>query len=95
MSVNDRADPRKYTRLAASIRDRILDGSLRPGEHVPSITRLAAERGWARQTCSKALKLLEAEGLVLRIRGIGYLVNSPKETPSGQRAPTAACTARG
>jgi DNA-binding GntR family transcriptional regulator len=98
MPVNQRADQvdaRKYVRLAAVIRSRILDGSLRPGESVPSISVLAAEHGWARQTCSKALRMLEAEGLVLRVRGIGYLVSSPAGTPSGQRAPTAAGTVRG
>src|SRR5271154_1085974 len=77
MPVNQPADPRKDVQLAAVIRGRILDGSLRPGQSVPSISVLAAEHGWARQTCSKALKMLEAEGLVLRIRGIGYFLNGP------------------
>jgi DNA-binding transcriptional MocR family regulator len=86
MPVNqrvDQADLRKYVQLAAAIRGRILDGSLRPGESVPSISILSAEHRWARQTCSKALQMLEAEGLVLRVRGIGYFVNSQVATPTG------------
>jgi len=82
---NPQADPRKYVRLAAALRGRILDGTLRPGESVPSISSLAAEHGgWARQTCAKALRMLEAEGLLLRVRGLGYFINGPAGTLNGR-----------
>jgi len=72
------ADPRKYIRLAAVLRGRILDGTLRPGDCAPSITTLAAEHGgWARQTCAKAFRMLEAEGLLVRVQGLGYFINGP------------------
>jgi DNA-binding GntR family transcriptional regulator len=72
------ADPRKYVRLAAVLRGRILDGTLRPGDCAPSITALAAEHGgWARQTCAKAFRMLEAEGLLVRVQGLGYFINGP------------------
>ena len=72
------ADPRKYVQLAALLRGRILDGTLRAGDCAPSITILAAEHGgWARQTCAKALRMLEAEGLLLRVPGLGYFINGP------------------
>jgi DNA-binding GntR family transcriptional regulator len=71
----DPADPRKYIRLAAELRRRIQDGTLRPGDPAPSITALAAERGgWARQTVAKAFQILEGEGLLIRVRGLGYFV---------------------
>jgi DNA-binding transcriptional regulator YhcF (GntR family) len=76
-SVNPQADPRKYVQLAGTLRGRILDGTLRPGESMPSINALAAEHGWARQTCSKAFRLLEAEGFLFRMRGLGYFVHDP------------------
>jgi len=82
--ANPQADPRKYVRLAASLRERILDGTLRPGDSVPSISTLAAEYGgWASQTCAKALQMLEAEGLLLRVRGLGYFINDPAGTQAG------------
>jgi DNA-binding GntR family transcriptional regulator len=81
--VSPRADARKYVRLAAALRGHILDGTLRPGDSVPSVSILAAEHGWARQTCAKALQMLEAEGLLLRVRGLGYFINSPVGTPAG------------
>lgn len=78
------ADPRKYIRLAAVLRGRILDGTLRPGDCAPSITTLAAEHGgWARQTCAKAFRMLEAEGLLVRVQGLGYFINGPADTQPG------------
>jgi DNA-binding GntR family transcriptional regulator len=68
------ADPRAYRRLAALIRQQIDDGTLQPGRSAPSITSLSQEHGHARQTCSKALRVLEGEGLLARIPGLGYYV---------------------
>jgi DNA-binding GntR family transcriptional regulator len=69
------SDPRKYVQLAARLRRDIRNGTLCPGVPVPSITALVAEHGgWARQTCSKALQLLEDEGLLFRVAGLGYYV---------------------
>jgi DNA-binding GntR family transcriptional regulator len=68
------ADPRAYRRLAALIRQQIGDGTLQPGRPAPSITSLSQEHGHARQTCSKALQILEGEGLLARIPGLGYYV---------------------
>jgi DNA-binding GntR family transcriptional regulator len=67
-------DPRAYMRVAQMLRDLISSGDLVPGTPVPSITRLCQEHGHARQTCAKAMRLLETEGLVRRIPGLGYYV---------------------
>ena len=77
-------DPRKYVRLAALLRGRILDGTLRPGDCAPSISTLVAEHGgWARQTCAKALQVLEAEGLLLQVHGLGYFITGPAGAQPG------------
>jgi DNA-binding GntR family transcriptional regulator len=68
------ADPRAYMRIASLVRAEITDGSLQPGQPTPSITTLAQEHGVARQTAAKALRLLESEGLVYRVPGLGYFV---------------------
>lgn len=73
-AMKPEVDPRKYVRLAAELRRQIAEGTLRPGQSTPSITRLAAERGWARGTCAEALQKLEGEGLLTRIPGLGYHV---------------------
>jgi GntR family transcriptional regulator len=67
-------DPRSYVRLAARLRKQILKGEPEPGRPVPSITALSQELGHARQTCGKAMQLLEGEGLLTRIPGHGYYV---------------------
>ena len=67
-------DPRAYVRLSAILRQQIADGTLQPGGRSPSLTRLSQEYGHARLTCSKALRMLEGEGLLTRVPGLGYHV---------------------
>jgi DNA-binding GntR family transcriptional regulator len=42
----------------------------------PSITTLSQQYGHARQTCAKALRTLEEDGLLTRIPGLGYYVTA-------------------
>jgi DNA-binding GntR family transcriptional regulator len=74
VSISDESDPRAYVRLAALIRRDIADGKLAPGMPTPSITTLSQQYGHARQTCAKALRVLEDERLLTRIPGLGYYV---------------------
>jgi len=68
-------DPRAYVRIADQVRQQITAGRLTPGQPVPSITTLTQDHGVARQTAAKALRLLESEGLVHRVPGLGYYVS--------------------
>jgi DNA-binding GntR family transcriptional regulator len=68
------ADPRAYVRLAALIRGQIRNGTLETGQPVPSITTLSQEHRHARQTCSRAYRLLQQEGVLARFPGLGYFV---------------------
>ena len=45
---------------------------------MPSITTLVQEHGVARQTAAKGLRLLESEGLLYRVPGLGYYVTERK-----------------
>ena len=71
-SMND--DPRPYMKIAGQLRDQITSGTLTRGTPVPTITTMSRTTGHARQTCGKALRMLEDEGLVTRIPGLGYYV---------------------
>ena len=73
------ADPRPYIRMAARLRRQILAGEIAPGQPVPSLTTLSREFGHARMTCSKAMRLLEQEGLLTFIPGLGYHTASAAE----------------
>jgi DNA-binding GntR family transcriptional regulator len=75
------ADPRLYMRLAARLRRQILDGEVAPGRRVPSLTTLSQELGYARQTCGKAVRLLEQEELLTFIPGRGYHVTAATGAP--------------
>ena len=82
MSISDESDPRAYVRLAARLRRDIAEGVLKAGMPTPSITTLSQQHGHARQTCAKALRVLEDEGLLTRIPGLGYYVTgSPGTEP--------------
>jgi DNA-binding GntR family transcriptional regulator len=75
--VNERhipADPRAYRQVAAYVREQITDGSLAPGDSVPSIGALVRKTERSRQTVGKAMQLLEREGLVVKYAGLGYYV---------------------
>ena len=80
VSISDESDPRAYVRLAARLRRQIADGTLPQGMPTPSITSLCQELGHARQTCAKALRVLEDEGLLIRIPGLGYYVKGTAGT---------------
>ena len=69
-------DPRAYVRLAAIIRQQIADGTLAQGTRLPSIAVLRRDHGHSRQTVGKAMHVLEDEGLIYRVPGLGYYVSA-------------------
>jgi DNA-binding GntR family transcriptional regulator len=68
-------------RLAAQLRREIAEGILAPGMPTPSITTLSQQHGHARQTCARALRILEDEGLLTCIPGFGYYVKGVPRMP--------------
>jgi DNA-binding GntR family transcriptional regulator len=62
-------------RLAAVIREQIASGTLAPGGRVPPIAALRRDYGHSRQTVGKAMRILEREGLIYRVQGLGYYVS--------------------
>jgi DNA-binding GntR family transcriptional regulator len=86
MSIGDESDPRAYVRLASELRKAIADGKYAPGKPTPSITTLSQQYGHARQTCAKAMKVLVAEGLLVRYPGLGYYVVGAPSTPDSPAA---------
>ena len=68
----------KHLMLVAEVRVWIYNGMFWPGEPLPPITDLVADRGWSRQACALALQSLAAEGLLARRPGSGYYVAPPQ-----------------
>jgi GntR family transcriptional regulator len=63
-----------YAQIKELLIKRVLDGAWKPGEMLPSETKLAAEYGVSQGTVRKALDEMEADHLVVRRQGKGTFV---------------------
>ena len=71
-------------RLAAIIRQQIAEGTLAQGARLPSIAVLRRDHGHSRQTVGKAMHVLEDEGLIFRVPGLGYYVSAIAAAANGR-----------
>jgi GntR family transcriptional regulator len=76
---------RKYERITDELRRKILRGDLAPGEQLPAHTALADAHRVSVPTVQQALGILEAEGLIDTVQGIGTYVRANKQ-PIRRRA---------
>ncbi len=60
-----------FARVKQHLKDRLAAGDWPPGAQVPSEAELVAQFGVSRMTVNRALKELQAEGLVERVQGVG------------------------
>ena len=66
-----------YLQIAEQLRARIVAGSLRPGDALPTEFDLKDQYGVSRATVRQALDTLEREGLIYREQGRGTFVAHP------------------
>ncbi|MEV8404271.1 GntR family transcriptional regulator [Streptomyces niveus] len=69
-----------YERIADELRRSIRAGELRPGDRLPSETKLAEDHRRSVPTIRDALRLLQDEGLVEKLHGRGNFVRKPRTT---------------
>ena len=67
-----------YQQVKDHVTRRIADGSLRPGDRVPSEHELVAQFRIARMTVNRALRELADEGRIVRVGGVGSFVAAAK-----------------
>lgn len=67
-----------YARVKHMIALQILNGSWPPHYRVPSESELVSQLGFSRMTINRALRELTAEGLLVRMQGVGTFVAEPK-----------------
>jgi GntR family histidine utilization transcriptional repressor len=60
-----------YARVKAHLKQGLANGRWPPGAQMPSEAELVAEFGVSRMTVNRALRELQADGLVLRTQGVG------------------------
>lgn len=63
-----------YRQIIDQVRGQIAGGRLAAGELLPSVRQLSSELQINMMTVSKAYSLMEAEGLIERVRGTGMRV---------------------
>ena len=63
-----------YARVKQFIVARIAAGALKPGDRVPSEHELLRQFGLSRMTVNRALRELQAEGVITRVAGVGSFV---------------------
>jgi GntR family transcriptional regulator, histidine utilization repressor len=68
----------RYLQVKQFILNRISSGALRPGDQIPSENELVRELGVARMTANRALRELSADGVLLRVAGVGTFVAEPR-----------------
>ncbi len=79
---DESGEPYLYRRIEASVRAMIADGTMQPGTRLPSEATLARRFGTTRVTVSKALAVLERDGLVTRAVGRGTFVAASEQLTS-------------
>lgn len=67
-----------YARVKQMIALQVLNGSWPPHYRVPSESELVNQLGFSRMTINRALRELTAEGLLIRMQGVGTFVAEPK-----------------
>jgi DNA-binding transcriptional regulator YhcF (GntR family) len=81
-------------RIAADLRSRIGEGEFGPGDRVPSTRELTRQWGVAMATATRALSLLQDEGLLRSVRGVGTIVAARPSAPRPRRRGTGSSPAR-
>jgi GntR family transcriptional regulator len=67
-----------YIQIAEGLMDRIEAGELAPGDRLPPERELSEKLGVNRMTLRRALRVLEAQGLIVRKHGVGTYIAEPK-----------------
>ncbi|HJU68218.1 MAG TPA: PLP-dependent aminotransferase family protein [Gemmatimonadaceae bacterium] len=82
-------EPYAYRRIADEVSARIADGTLRPGDRLPSVRRTSAQWGVSIPTVLQAYRLLEAQRVVAARPKSGFFVLA-RGTPHRPAEPRAA-----
>jgi GntR family transcriptional regulator len=72
--INPNAPNPIYRQIVEQVRRQIASGQLPAGHALPSVRAVALEHAINPMTVSKAYSMLEAEGLLERLRGVGMVI---------------------
>src|SRR5512132_3202484 len=83
MATTPRAEPPKYQKVYATLRREIESGRWKPGDRLPSEADLVRSFDTSRITVGRAVRDLQAEGLVQRRAGSGTYVAPARRSTEG------------
>jgi len=75
MSVEYKSTKGIFLQIAENLCHRVLEGSLKPGDRVPSVRELAEEFEVNRNTLLRAYSLLNEDGVFENSRGVGFFIS--------------------
>lgn len=75
---DDAASSPRYAAIKQFLASAIRDGTLKPGDRVASEAELVSQFGVSRMTANRALRELQAAGVLVRRAGIGSFVAEPR-----------------
>lgn len=73
-----------YTQLANNLIEGVANGSLQPGDSLPSVRSLAGDLGVNMHTVNKAYHELDKKGIVQIIPKSGAVINTPLHTQASR-----------
>lgn len=73
-----------YRQIVEQVRRLIASGQLRPGDELPSVRTVALQHAINPMTVSKAYSLLESDGVLTRLRGVGMVIAEGKAPKEGK-----------
>jgi molybdate-binding protein/DNA-binding transcriptional regulator YhcF (GntR family) len=81
ISIDQAADLPVYQQIADQVRQQIATKDLKPGDHLPTIRKLAESLNLSPGTIMRAYTELEREGIVATRHGGGTIVSVPADDP--------------
>jgi GntR family transcriptional regulator len=82
--INPNAPNPIYRQIVEQVRRQMASGQLAAGHALPSVRAVALEHAINPMTVSKAYSMLETEGLLDRLRGVGMVVAKSKSRNTRQ-----------
>lgn len=81
LSIDKTSSKPYYEQLVLSVKESVVQGLLQPGDQLPSVREAAKQLLMNPNTISKAYKQLEAEQVIVTVKGKGTFIKEAQDIP--------------
>lgn len=81
LSIDKTSSKPYYEQLVLSVKESVIQGVLQPGDQLPSVRETAKQLLMNPNTVSKAYKQLEAEQVIVTVKGKGTFIKETQDLP--------------